>query len=249
MSGLICAGNGYLDLLVSGAQTGERGPYNLTKVAVSPGKATTLERSSYMRDTYGQVLDSVVIPGSATLDIETDDASAEALQYMLLGAMSALSTAAGTVSSGSPESVTGHLNYWVKLANRNVSNVVVKDSANAITYSASTDYVLDAVAGMIKPLAGGTITDGATLHVSYSYGALSGSQIIAATQTEVRCQFRLDGKNLANQKKVELLCYQAVLTPSGTLDFAGKKFATFALSGSLVTPDGKSGPFYYREIN
>ena len=249
MSGLVCAGNGYLDLLVNSAKTGERGPFNFTKVAVDPGKPTVIDRISYMRDNFGQVLDSVALRGTASLSLEMDDAGADALQLMLLGTLASLSESAGSVLVGAPEAVTAHLGYWAKLAHRGVADVVVKDSTDTTTYVNGTDYTLDAVAGMIKPLTTGAIADGATLHASYSYGALSGSQIIAATQTEIRCQFRLDGKNLANHKKVELLCYEAVLVPSGTLDLIGKKFVAFSLAGSLVTPSNKTGPFEYREIN
>jgi hypothetical protein len=64
----------------------------------------------------------------------------------------------------------------------------------------------------------------------------------------VRCYVRLDGKNLSNQKKVVIDVPEAVLTPSGELDVAGKKFVTFSLSGSLVTQIGQSGPFIYKEV-
>jgi hypothetical protein len=78
---------------------------------------------------------------------------------------------------------------------------------------------------------------------------MTARQIIAATSTEVRAMVRLDGTNLANQKKVEVLCHEAVLIPSGELDLAGQKFLTFGLSGTLITPTGESGPLIYREID
>lgn len=249
MSGLICAGDVYLDLYVNSAPTGMVGPINATKFAISPGTAEKLDRISYMRDTFGQALDSVVFPGVASLSIDSDDAGAEVLQYAMLGTLSDISTSQGTVTAGSPESVTARLGYKVKLANRKVASVVVKDSTNTTTYSATTDYnLVDASAGLIYILPTGTIADGSTLKVSYNYGALSGKQIIAATKTEVRCFVRLDGKNLSNQKKVVIDVPEAVLTPSGELDVAGKKFVTFSLSGSLVTRAGYSGPYTYKEI-
>ena len=249
MSGLICAGDVYLDLYVNSALTGMVGPINATKFAISPGTAEKIDRISYQRDTFGQALDSVVFPGVASLSIDSDDAGAEVLQYALLGTLSDVSDAQGTVSTGSPENVTARLGYKVKLAHRKVASVVVKDVTNATTYSATTDYnLVDASAGLLYILPTGTIADGATLHVSYNYGAISGKQIIAATKTEVRCYVRLDGKNLSNQKKVVIDVPEAVLTPSGELDVAGKKFVTFSLSGSLVTQSGQSGPFIYKEV-
>jgi len=246
MSGLICAGNVYLDLYSSGNLTGIVGPINATKFSISPGKADSIDRISYMRDTFGQALDSVVFPGVASLSIETDDAAAEILQYAMLGTLSDVSDSQGAVSS---EALTAKLGKWVKLAHRNVANVVITDDAvTPETFDLTSDYTLDATAGMIFCVSGGDMVDGEGLVAAYNYGARSGKQIIAATQTEVRAYVRLDGKNLANQKKVEIIIPEAVLTPSGELDVAGKKFVSFSLAGSLVTRDGEDGPFTYREL-
>ena len=246
MSGLICAGNVYLNRKISGAFTGFHGPINATKFAISVGESNTIERPSFMRDTYGQILDSVVIPGSSTLSIETDDAAAEILQYMLLGTLTDIT---GNTTPVADEAVTGYLGKWTKLSRRNIGSVVVTDTAGTTTYVNGTHYVLDAVAGMIKPLASGTITDGQSLKVDFTPVAMTGRQIITSTSTEVRAMVRLDGKNLANQKKVEVLCHEAVLIPSGELDLAGQAFLTFGLTGTLITPDGETGPMIYREID
>lgn len=247
MSGLICAGNVYLDLYESGALTGIVGPINATKFSISPGKAESIDRISYMRDTFGQALDSVVFPGVASLTIETDDAAAEILQYALLGTLSDAAAVQGTVSA---EDATARLGKWIKLAHRNVANVVVKDDATPTpeTFDVTSDYTLDTTAGMIFCVSTGDMVDGEGLKISYNYGALSGKQLIAATKTEVRAYVRLDGKNLASQKKVEIRIPEAVLTPSGELDVAGKKFVSFSLAGSLVTRTGESGPFEYKEL-
>lgn len=249
MSGLICAGNVYLDLFEAGLNTGFVGPINATKFSVTPGKADSLDRISYMRDTFGQALDSVIFPGVSSLSIETDDAAAEILQYALLGTLSDVNAASGAVLVGAPELITAHLGKWTKLANRNVGSVVLKDADDTPTYVNGTDYTVDATAGMIKFLTTGACVDGQTVKASYTYGTLSSRQIIAATSTEVRATIRLDGTNLANQKKVEIICHEAVLVPSGELDMMGKKFISFGLSGTLVTPIGQTGPFKYVEID
>lgn len=250
MSGLICAGNVYLDLIESGVNTGFVGPINATKFSVTPGKADSLDRISYMRDTFGQALDSVIFPGVSSLSIETDDAAAEILQYALLGTLTDVTAASGAVLAASPEVIKVYTGKWTKLANRNVGSVVVKDADDNPTYTNGTHYTLDSVAGMIKFLsASGSPTDGQSVNVSYTYGALSSRQIIAATSTEVRATIRLDGTNLANQKKVEIICYEAVLVPSGELDMMGKKFISFGLSGTLITPTGMSGPFKLVEVD
>lgn len=249
MSGLICAGNVYLDLYVDGARTGEFGPINCTKFSLSPGKADSIDRVSFLRDTFGNALDSVVFPGISTLTIESDDAGAETLQYAMLGTLSDIDAAQGQITAGSPETATLRFNKWTKLAHRKVSSVVVKDSGSA-TATVTTDYIVDATAGMIKPVStSAVIADGEVCTVTYNYGALtSAKQIVAATSTEVRAFVRLDGKNLATQQAVEIICPQAVLVPSGELDVAGKKFVTFTMSGTLVTYTGYSGPYIYKEL-
>ncbi len=251
MSGLICAGNVFLDRFVSGVRTGEHGPINATKFSVNPGTAEKIDRISYRRDDFGQALDSVVFPGVAALSIETDDAAADILQYALLGTLSDLSASSGSVVTGTPEVVTANLGRWLKLAHRNVSNVSVRHLSDTPVYVNGTDYTLDATSGMIKVLSTGAITDGQSVEVIYQYAALTGRQILAATTTEIRAFVRLEGTNLANQKKVSIVCPQAVLTPSGELEIAGKAFITFGLSGTLVTDtaNGYTSPFIYTEID
>ena len=251
MSGLICAGNVFLDRIISGARTGEHGPINATSFTVNPGSAEKIDRISYMRDSFGQALDSVVFPGVATLSIETDDAAADILQYALLGSLSDVNAISGSFTTGTPETIVARLGYWTKLSKRDVAVTSVRHTSDTPVYTLGTDYLVDATSGMIKFIKGGpgSITDGQNIEVVYTYGALSSRQIIAATETEIRAYVRLEGKNLATQKKVSVICHEAVLTPSGELNLGGKEFITFGLSGTLVTPSGESGPFIYTEID
>lgn len=252
MSGLICAGNVYLDRIVSNARTGEHGPINATKFSVNPGSAEKIDRISYRRDDFGQALDSVVFPGVSTLSIETDDAAADILQYALLGTLSDVTAASGSVVTGTPEVIVARLGFWTKLAHRNVNVTAVRAVADTPVYTLGTHYVVDATAGMIKFLAAsGSPADGDNVEVVYTYGALNSKQILAATTTEVRAFVRLEGTNLANQKGVSIVCPLAVLTPSGELDIAGKAFIKFGLSGTLVTDtaNGYTSPFIYNEYS
>lgn len=249
MSGLICAGNVYLDRYVNGVKTGEYGPLNATSFAIAAGSSKTIERKSYMRDSYGSTLDSVILPeNSGKMSIEIDDADPETLALMLLGTLTDEDAISGSVLVGAPEAVVAHKGYWTKLAHRDVSSVVLKDVTDATTYVAGVDYTLDATAGMVKILSGSTIVDGATLHASYSYGSLDSKKILANQSTEIRCAVRLDGKNLANQKKIEVTVPEVPLVPSGDLSLSGDAFVKFKLEGTIVLRAGESAPFYYREI-
>lgn len=335
MSGLICAGNVYIARFVNGVAGGEHGPINCKKFAYSPGQAEVKERKSRQRDTYGQALSAVTLPGTPEISIEFDDADPEVLQYALMGTLTDVADNSGSIVG---ERVTAHLGLWSKLAKRGVSSVVIKalpgvapvspptivgtgtgtmsavtcgddalvgnyvvtllatgstaafsvvapdgsslangavgsaytsthvnftitaagtmtigDSFTIVTtgttLALSDDYVLDATAGMIKAVTTGDINDGDDVQVNYSYGALTGSKIVAGTETEIRAQIRLDGVNLDNQKKVDVVVWEAKLTTNGEIDPMSEDFVTTGLKGILVTPSGKSGPLEYRELD
>lgn len=335
MNGLICAGNVYIARFVNGVAGGEHGPINCKKFAYSPGTADVKERKSRQRDTYGQALSAVTLPGTPEISIEFDDADPEVLQYALMGTLTDVADNSGSIVG---ERVTAHLGLWSKLAKRGVSSVMIKalpgvapvspptivgtgtgtmgavtcgddalvgnylvtltqTSQTAVftvvapdgtslangavgtayvsthvnftitaagtmtsgdtftivttgtTLALSDDYVLDATAGMIKAVSTGDINDGDDVQVNYSYGALTGSKIVAGTETEIQAQIRLDGVNLDNQKKVDILVWEAKLTTNGEIDPMSEDFVTTGLKGILVTPSGKSGPLEYRELD
>ncbi len=246
MSGLILAGNFYLNRKVNGVLTGYIGPLNATEIALNVGDAEKIQRPSFRRDDFAQLLDSVIIPGIPSLSSTFDDADPEIVEYMMLGTLSDDNVSASSVTD---ENLTAHLGKWEKLDFRDVSSVVVQDVTDVTTYVLNTDYIIDATAGMIKPLAAGSINDLDVLHVDYTYGAQTARRIISATDTEIRGAVRIDGKNLANQKKIELYIPEVVLVPDGDLALGGKEFLTFSLTGDIVKLDSEPAPYIYREID
>lgn len=245
MSGLLLAGDVFINRYVNGALVGEYGPINATAFSITLPEATTKIRKSSMRDSFGAALDSVVLAsGSGKLKIESDDADPDMLAMALLGTVGDASAAGGSISG---EVVVAAHDLWRRLAHPGVSSVVVKDVTDTTTYTNGTDYVYDAATGRVKALSSGTIGDGDTLHISYSYAALTSTQILAAQSNEVRCAVSLTGTNLANQKKVEVYIPEAALIPSGDINLVGEDFIKYSLSGDIVLRDGESAPFTYKE--
>lgn len=247
MSGLIASGNVYISVYDSGELTGEQGPFNASNFSITPAKSKTVERTSYGRDDYGSILNSVVIPnGVSSISITIDDATPEALALFLLG-----NTSSAVVASGSAadEVVVAHLGKWSKLAHRNVSDVVVKDSTKVTTYVLNTDYTVDAISGMIKALSTGAIDDSESLKVSYDYAGVTESKVSSGKYIAVNSQIRLDGTNLANSKSIEALVYEANLIPEGDYSFISEKFATIKLTGNIIQRTDKDEPFYYKEFD
>ena len=79
--------------------------------------------------------------------------------------------------------------------------------------------------------------------MDFTYNAISGTSIAGGTQTQVRAQFKLDGVNFADQLRVIVDVWEAILTPDSAFDFLQNDFAEIALKGRLKTPAGKTEPF------
>lgn len=100
-----------------------------------------------------------------------NEATPELMEIVLLS-----SAATDTVQSSATSlaaSFTANLRSALKLNKFNVTNVVVKNSDNTVTYVSGTDYDLDAGGGWIEIIKGGSITPGATINVTYDCAAVT----------------------------------------------------------------------------
>jgi len=131
---------------------------------------------------------------------------------------------------------TGQVGDWVKLANRRISNVVVKNSGATVTYTAGTDYVVDAKPGFIKPLPGGAITEDQDLKVTYSCAALAGTTVQGSVVPSKLLRVELQLADLVDQSESYLIIplYQAA--SSGNKDLMGKTVINADLSGAMLVP-------------
>ncbi|MGH7949230.1 MAG: phage tail sheath family protein [Candidatus Binataceae bacterium] len=57
----------------------------------------------------------------------------------------------------------------VNLGHMGVAKVMVKNSAQTVTYVEDADYLLDAVNGLVRAKAGGTITNGESVKIAFDY--------------------------------------------------------------------------------
>src|ERR1700756_424199 len=105
MSGLILAGDLYLDLLdAAGNRTGFLPAVNCTQFAITE-PSDLKQRVSRGKSTFGQALDTIGIKKPSTIDVTIDENTKEVFAMNLLGAISGLTKSAGTVASGSPEAI------------------------------------------------------------------------------------------------------------------------------------------------
>jgi len=95
----------------------------------------------------------------------------------------------GTVTD---EAVTADDDTWVALDYKRLTpgTVVVTTSPAGTTYTEGTDYVIDYAGGRIKTLSGGSISDGASLLVDYTYTAVRKSEMAAIERGEINLTYK-----------------------------------------------------------
>ncbi len=237
------AGDVYLDIFDANNQPlGLIGPMNGETVAAKP-EADRIDQLSKMRDSYGQVRNSVNLPKPSTLTLALRDVPTEVLAMALGGSVVDVNETAQTVTD---ESVTAKLGRWVDLQYRNINagSVVVTDSGGTITYLEGTDYEINYHLGLIRAIEGGAITDGQSLLVDYATSAVTGKRITAMTRSQFKCRILVDGVNMADDnKQVHAEIYRATLTADGEIDLLAEEHLTVSFTGTMETPAGKSEPY------
>jgi len=255
MSGFLGSGDLYYNRVVSGVSEGWLRMGNATKMEIKENTELK-ERKSKQKATYGQVLDSVAVKQPAELAVTLDDLDKDVLAMAFLGDVTDIDVTGGSATDEGHG--TAKYGGFIRLLNTNVSNVVVKDSATGvITYVENVDYIISSAdTGMIQLIKGdGTddiaedeaYSDGVSgLKVSYDYGSFTGSKVTGGTTSSIKVALMMDGENFADQSKVAVDVWEAVLAPQTGVDFLADDFATLELNGTLNTPDGYTSAY---EVN
>lgn len=250
MSGLVLAGDfyfgffnasnqflGYIDQVV-----------NVTSLELTPGDGTELNRTSRNRTTFGQNLDSVVLPAGYTMSLTTDEVTSDTLRLAFLGNYAALAVSSGTFTD---QVVTARHDTFVPIGTHidlTDGTVVVTGPSGTPSYTAGTDYVVDLRNGLFKALSTGSIADGGSAEVDGGFGARSGFTISGAAQQSIKIKGLLDGRNLANNDRVRVEIFEATLRPAAGVDLKGDDFLSIQAEGSLITPAGQTSPFIYYNL-
>jgi hypothetical protein len=237
--GFLGAGDLYIRRMVAGAYGPWQGKYESSKFEIKPN-VDTKEMVSKGRDTYGQVIESVVVPQPADLTVELAEVNKESLAIALMGTTAAVSQTGGTLTdeaiADAPRDV------WLPLSKHNLTgNPTVK--VGSTTYTQGTDYLVDKQMGWIKVLSTGTIPDSSDLLVSSAYGSSSGNEIRGMTDPQLRVQFRLEGKNFVDGAPFRVVVYEAIIASDNAFDFLQDNFASVSLKGRMKTPTGYNEPF------
>lgn len=243
--GFLGAGDLYIARynIVTASFDAYKGPFEAGKYEIKPN-TDTKDLTSKSRNNYGGLLESVNLPKPFDFTAELRNIDTDAVAIAMLGTLSALTQASGSVLVGAPEAVTvTETGKWYPLAHKAVAAVVVKDVTNATTYVLGTDYLLNAQLGWIQAIAGGGIDPLDVLHVSYTYPAFTASRIKGGTSTQIRAKLMLDGINYADSSKCIVEALEVTVAASSPFDFLADNFNTLTLGGRMKTPVGGDTPF------
>lgn len=232
---------------VTQAYNGFGDPLDSDKFEIKPNFEEKVSESRSHLD-YGQARASVVLPKPTEITIELAAATAEALAMQFQGMVQALSQGSGAFAA--VDFTLTALDQWLPLGKRNISDAGFEftNSADSETYVLGTHYEVNWMRGEVrfKSAAAGAPAAAAVLKLTGSYGAVDGKKILGGRVAQVRCQARLDGKNMVDGSPIEVDVWECVLGSSNGFDFLGSDFSAITLAGKIVTPPGKAQGY---EIN
>lgn len=237
---LLAAGSVYLARFSGGVAQAPQGPFEASKFAITP-KSTVKNAVSKGRDTYGQVVETVVVPDVPEFAIDLTEVNKVTLAIALLGDGAIDTQASGTLAAVAY--TLDVLDSWVDLGKGNISDVVVTNTGATVTYVEGTDFIVNPNLGWIKPLSTGTMTAAEPVKVSATYTSFSETTISGMTDAQLRVRATFDGQNLVDGSPVIATVYEVVLGAKDTIDFLLSDFNKVSLSGSMKTPAGFLAPF------
>jgi len=162
---------------------------------------------------------------------EVDELKKETLEKFILGSTSQQSQTAATITD---EAINGvKQGFWYKLANYNVSSVVVTDSTGNTTYAEGTDYKVDNSAGAIYIIEGGNIPDNSDILVDYDAADITTDQITGGQQYSITGQLWFKGDPPVGTV-VDVLG-NVSLTPSGDLSLIGDDWLKVGFEGTFTS--------------
>lgn len=240
-TGLIFAGNIYMAKIENDEPQNFRGPINVTRLELTPPQPESVDRTSFQRDTYGQVLDSVNLPGeSPTIAMDFDSLPTDLLADALAGTVEDYSPAAGSVTA---EAITLVEGLWVKLPHAHIDPETISvllASDGTTELEEGTDYQLEPVTGLIRALSAEGAAD---VEIDYDRTEATGQRVLGATEITKRRQIIMDGRNLVTGKNCSLTVYRASFSATQALDLMSQEFITGTLEGTLTTPEGMASPY------
>ena len=242
MKGLLACGDVYFSRIKTDGSYEGFIPVGIASKLGIKASSQLKEQISKSCNSYGQVAESVAIPAPSEVSISLGTLNKQNLAIQFLGTQASNDTVGGTLTA--VPLVFNDLDAIVRAPQGGLTNVVIKNTGGATTYTAGTDYeVVNASAGLIKPITGGAITAGETVELTADYSARTSTKILGGTESQIKVGVMLIGKNLVDGKGLTVDIWKTTLAPTGEVDFLSDDFVKLELSGKAELVDGKASAF------
>lgn len=226
---------------VSGLPTGFINVGNVSKATVE----ISVDKFEHKESESGQrLLDlTIVKEKKGKLNLTIDNLSMDNLALALYGSYATVTGA--TVTS---EDLVGYLGKMTPLAKPDVSAVTITNSAGSTTYTAGTDYILDAKFGTITvPAAGSAITNAQALKANYTFATHTKMDSFTTGSAPERW-VRFQGLNTADGSHVLLDFFRARFDPLTGYDLINDELAVPTMTADLLADTTKtSGSQFFTE--
>ncbi len=153
-----------------------------------------------------------------------------------------------TGASATDEVVALWHDLWMPLENIQVSDVVVGDDATpTTTYVLDIDYELNLEAGTVKALSTGSITNGQSVYLDYTYATQDDVQAVTSGAPPVRMA-RFEGLNTADEDKpVVVDIYKASFQPLAELSLINEEITQLEVEVKVLADAFKlTGSQYFK---
>ncbi len=221
--------------------------FDADKFEIKPSFEEKVSESRSHLD-YGQARASVILPKPTEITIELSAASVQAMAMQFQGMVQSLTQASGALTA--VDSTVTALGVYLPLGKRNIAEagLIVTNSGASTTYVLGTHFEINWLRGEIRWIVGapGGPAKDDIVKVTANYGAVDGKKILGGRITQVRCQARLDGKNMVDSGPIEVDVWECVLGSNNGFDFLGSDFSAITLTGKIVTPPGKTEGYEVR---
>ncbi len=238
------SGTVYLGLIdpSNGNFLGYLPPLECSSFVPSRGEPSVVEVKSLKRAQRGQVVYSKSTQGTPGLQMVFKE-----MDSVLFGLAFAASPEALTISSASltDEAIVLHaVDAWYAASKRNLSSIVLKNNAGDTTYVLNTDYEVDARLGLIKAKTGGAITAGSSVKLSATFAAFTGEKFDGELVPQRSFRILFDGRNETSLKDILIEYHEVpIQAPQEIFDFLSEELLSLTLTGTPITPAGKTSPY------
>lgn len=195
---------------------------------------------------YQQPIHQKNLPGTTSVASTLLEVPPLILARMLFGEGSTATVSAGSATAAA-FTLPDNIDLPVQLPHRLLTSATftVTDTAGTTTYVDGTDYTVDRRRGQLLPLAGGDLTAGQDVKLTYAYAAHVATTIIGGATPTKDFYITGDMEDRISLENGELRIPKASLTTDGDVDWLSTEPIKVTLKGACIVADGEAEPYTF----